>query len=70
MQIPASVHQQCLKAGDLVPKAQNAGADCSPDEMNKSGNRVDWVMRCNTPQGPLVSRGSMTYQGESASAVR
>lgn len=69
MAMPPSVHQACLTKDDLVPKERDPQSDCKLGSVKQQGERVEWSMTCDTPQGQVSSRGEMVYRGESASGV-
>jgi hypothetical protein len=66
------VHTQCLTGDDFVPSDPKAAAgsrNCKVRDVHTSGNTVRWTMRCNTAQGEMNGKGSITYHGDSFEGV-
>jgi hypothetical protein len=66
-QMPAQTHTQCLSKADMIPKDPKAPQNCDIIEQRISGNTVNWIMECSEGGVKTVSKGSITYGGDSFS---
>ena len=56
-----STVKQCMRSDNPVPANKNN--NCKIDNLNISGNTVQWKMTCDDPQGgKVLSNGKMTYE--------
>jgi hypothetical protein len=67
MQVPPQKHTQCFTKEDMVPVDPNNPQGCVVKEKNINGNTVNWTMECSTSGATTVSKGSITYAGDSFS---
>jgi len=61
-------HTECLTKDDYVPRGSQtsgSGGDCEIRDVRRDGNTVTWTMHCNTGQGEMNGKGSITYNGDS-----
>ncbi len=66
MNVAPQKSRQCLKKDHLVPSTQSQKG-CTVTGHGVKGNTVTWSMECDTPQGPAVGEGKMTFRGNSMS---
>ncbi len=66
MTMPPFTMRQCLGPEDLLPRQDSSQqeGDCEMTTEKVSGDTVNWKMVCNDPEGKVVTRGSITYQGD------
>jgi hypothetical protein len=60
-------HTECLTENDFVPhgrKSRASGGDCEISDVRTDGDTVSWTMRCDTGQGEMNGKGSITYKGD------
>lgn len=60
-------HIECLNKDDYVPQGsqtKGAGGNCVIKDVRTSGDTVSWTMHCNTGQGEMKGKGSITYNGD------
>ncbi len=61
------VHKECLTKDDFVPegsRTKGAGGNCEIKDVRTKGDTVSWTMQCNTGQGVMDGKGSITYSGD------
>ncbi|HIJ77892.1 MAG: DUF3617 domain-containing protein [Desulfobulbaceae bacterium] len=66
-QIPPVTYSQCLTEDDFIPKPQetDSGTPCDISQSEVIGDTVTWTLTCSSPQGKSISKGSITYHGDS-----
>ncbi len=65
--MPPFTMRQCLGPDDFLPSqdSRQQGGDCEMTTEKISGDTVHWKVVCNNPEGKVVTRGSITYHGDS-----
>jgi len=62
--IPPQTQQECLSAENMVPQTANAQG-CEVRSNGARGNRMEWTMACDTPNGKAKGSGYMEFNGDS-----
>lgn len=71
--MPADMPQQtfkrteCLTEDNYIPQdaeAGKSGGECEISDVRVIGDTVSWTMQCNTGQGVMKGKGSITYNGD------
>ena len=66
MAVPPFTERYCMGPDNLLPRqdSQQQGGDCKTT-TEVSGDTVNWKVVCTTPEGNAVTRGSISYHGDS-----
>ncbi len=62
--VPPQTQQECLSAENMVPQTANAQG-CKVRSNGARGNRLEWTMTCDTPNGKANGSGHMEFNGDS-----
>jgi hypothetical protein len=65
--VPPVTYSQCLTKADYIPKPQetNTNNPCNITKSEIVGDTVSWTLTCNSPEGQSITKGSITYKGDS-----
>ncbi len=64
MQMPASMHRQCLTKQNSEPDVHGQNTeDCKITERKVSGNTLTWTLKCHG-KNAMQAVGKITYHGE------
>jgi hypothetical protein len=65
--VPPVTYSQCLTKADFIPKPQetDSGTPCDITHSEVNGDTVNWTLTCSSPQGKSITKGSITYKGDS-----
>jgi Protein of unknown function (DUF3617) len=55
----------CVDPAHPIPTEQQ----CTLDNVKRRGGSVTWTMTCSSPQGPVRSKGSAHYTGDTMTAT-
>ncbi|NOY67994.1 MAG: DUF3617 family protein [Deltaproteobacteria bacterium] len=69
MQIPASTTTECLTKDKPAPAPPQMPAGCEMPDIKISGNTVTWSVNCTQFTPSMMSKGTITYQGDSFEGV-
>lgn len=61
-QMPPQSFTQCITKEKAVPYHADPNQNCKITKQEIKGNTVSWIMECKTPEGPVVSEGTVTYK--------
>jgi hypothetical protein len=62
MQMPPMTHTQCITKKNMVPQKPKNN-ECQLIQSNIKGNTVYWTIKCESNEGIIVSKGKVTYRG-------
>ena len=64
MKMPPTTFTQCIKKQNLVPEDAQQSQECKQKDVTIKGNTVSWTVECDTPNGKMVGKGSITYNND------
>ena len=68
-QMSSRTYTHCLTEENMVPQQEEPGKECKMVNSQVNGNTIIWQMTCQTPEGPSVLDGTVTYNGDSMTGV-
>lgn len=69
MQMPTQKFTQCITKDRTVPHKEDPGQECKIVKNEVKGDTVTWAVECKTPEGTVVSDGTVTYKGDTFDGV-
>ncbi|MDI1472048.1 MAG: DUF3617 family protein [Thermodesulfovibrio sp.] len=63
-QMPPQTFTQCITKDKAIPQKAETDQDCKITKSTMSGDTVNWTIECKTPEGPVISEGTVTYKGD------
>ncbi len=69
MQMPATTTTQCLTQNKPAPTPPQMPDGCQMPDFKINGNTVTWTVDCSQQKPPMVSKGTITYHGDSFEGV-
>jgi len=63
-QMPPQIFTQCITKDKAIPQKVEPDQDCKITKSTIIGDAVSWTVECKTPEGPVISEGTVTYKGE------
>ena len=69
IQMPATTTTQCLTKSQPAPAPPQMPAGCKIPDFKINGNTVTWSVDCKQQDPPMVSKGTITYRGDSFEGV-
>lgn len=68
-QMPPQTFTQCITKDKAIPQKVEPNQNCKITKSNISGDTVSWTVECKTPEGPVISEGTVTYKGDRFNGV-
>ncbi len=62
-QMPPQTFTQCITKENTVPQKVEPNQDCKITKQEVKGDTVSWTAECKTPEGPVITDGTVTYKG-------
>ncbi len=62
-QMPPQTFTQCITKENAVPQKVEPNQDCKITKQEVKGDTVSWTVECKTPEGPVITDGTVTYKG-------
>ncbi len=63
-QLPPQTFTQCITKEKAIPQEAQAGTGCQIVKNEIKGDTVSWVIECKSPEGTIISDGTVTYKGD------
>lgn len=61
-QMPTQTFTQCITKDNAIPQKAETDQNCKITKNTMSGDTVSWTVECKTPEGPVISEGTVTYK--------
>ncbi|MEJ5226351.1 DUF3617 family protein [Thermodesulfovibrio sp.] len=69
-QMPPQTFTQCITKDKFVPeKVEATNQQCKTIKQELKGDTVSWLTECQTPDGKLITEGTITYKGTTFDGV-
>lgn len=62
-QMPPQTFTQCITKEKSIPQKVDTNQNCQIVKQQAKGDTVSWTMECKTPDGKMISEGTITYKG-------
>jgi hypothetical protein len=67
--MPPQTFTQCITKQNAIPQKAEQNQNCKFTKNEMKGDTVLWTVECKTPEGPVVSEGTVTYKGTTFDGV-
>lgn len=64
MKMPPTTYTQCIKKDQAVPMDEKPGQECKVKDVTTKGNTTSWTVECSNPAGPMIGKGTVSYNGD------